>query len=282
MVPSQLQQTAISVPVTLFADGDQTDSMVTSEESEVFECEFCHRLYSSKKILDKHVRLKHSKDETIYTCSICDTKCGEVTTILAHYKNKHKETITKEDAAKLGVSVPNSFVFPSVPKNPKQTVYCTCGSIFTSGISSFYKHVRNFHKSTIYSDYRLEKDESMPMNVSSLPMTVENGGYSSTTVQNITESDERRTFPISHSLGHASKIHSNYTREECIVKIRSKRSIDQSTETVPAKFSRYECINKLWEREESGAETMEELFTSGPCSTYQYEIERKFCKLLPS
>lgn len=237
IVASQLQQTAISVPVTLFADGDQTDSMVTSEESEVFECKFCHRLYSSKKILDKHVRLKHSKDETIYKCSIYDTKCGEVTTILAHYKNKHKETITKEDAAKLGVSVPNSFVFPSVLKNPKQTVYCTCG---------------------------------------------ENGGYSSTTVQNTTESDERRTVPISHSLGHASEIHSNYTREECIVKIRSKRSIDRSTETVPAKFSRYECINKLWEREESGAETMEELFTSGPCSTYQYEIERKFCKLLPS
>ncbi|XP_055307723.1 uncharacterized protein LOC129571875 [Sitodiplosis mosellana] len=241
----------------------ETESMYLNAN---FECEYCDRSYASQKSLAKHIRLLHSNTRMIYKCSTCGTKCSEVTTILAHYKSKHKKIIDKKDAAKLGSSVTNSFVPRTVPKVPTQTVYCTCGSVFTSGISSFYKHVRIYHQSTTYRDYRLEKDEPMSMNDCALPMHMENSETSSKSNQNVMEPDEGRPFSV-------FEIHSNDVKEECIAKTRSKRSADP-TMVGPTKRSRYEPTNTLRESEGTDTQTIRTSFPSESCTMYQYKIDR--------
>lgn len=230
---TQLKEKVISVPDAL----------------DRFECEQCHGGYGSKKSLNKHVKLKHSANQIIYKCSVCETKCSEITTIIAHYKNQHKKKISKEVAATLGSLVPNSFLRQSGQKIQMKTVKCICGSIFTSGISSFNKHVRQFHKSLKYSEWiELEEVESSPINDSVSAMKTESGETSSSSIQNLMEPSIDRSLPISQ-FSRSSEIQSD--------DIRSKRSLDSTIQTIPTKFCRYELTNTLLQKENGGIQAME-------------------------
>ena len=57
-----------------------------------FRCDMCHEFLSSKRMLDRHMKLQHEKcDDGIYTCEICTKVFDNFFPYLQHKKRDHNE-----------------------------------------------------------------------------------------------------------------------------------------------------------------------------------------------
>lgn len=97
--------------------------------------------------------LAHSETRIMYICEICKSENGQVTTLIDHYRILHGKTLTPDEAHLRGQSRPNWYSPKgNRPKVKRNKMVCKCGST-ASGSSNMNKHIRNFHKTTNYTDF---------------------------------------------------------------------------------------------------------------------------------